>query len=159
MEKIKELAKKFLTRDIILYVIFGVLTTLVNIGSFYVMTSILKWNEDLSNFIAIALAILFAYFTNKDWVFHSKAKGFKEKFSEFLKFIAGRAVTMVIEFGGCFILFRTPIPPIISKCGINVIIVILNFLISKFYTFKDKKDTKIEEENNNENIEKSTMEK
>ena len=107
MEKIKELAKKFLTRDIILYVIFGVLTTLVNIGSFYIMTSILKWNEDLSNFIAIALAILFAYFTNKDWVFHSKAKGFKEKFSEFLKFVAGRAVTMVIEFGGCFILFRT----------------------------------------------------
>ncbi len=137
MEKIKKLVKKMFTRDIILYVIFGVLTTLVSIGSFYVMANILNWNEDLSNFIAIALAILFAYITNKDLVFHSKAKGVREKFNEFLKFIAGRAVTMIIEFFGCFILFKTPIPAIISKCAINVIIVILNFLISKFYTFKE----------------------
>lgn len=139
MEKVKELVKKFLTRDIILYVIFGVLTTLVNIGSFYIMVNILKWNQDLSNFIAIVLAILFAYITNKDWVFHSKAEGFREKFNEFLKFIAGRAATMLIEFFGCFILFKTPIPAIISKCAINVIIVVLNFLISKFFTFKEMK--------------------
>lgn len=146
MEKIKELAKKFLTRDIILYIVFGVLTTLVNIGSFYIITNTLNWNENLSNFIAIALSILFAYFTNRSWVFHSTAKGFKEKSSEFLKFIAGRALTMVIEFVGCYILFKTPIPSIISKCGISVIVIILNFLISKFYTFKDKKDIKTNEE-------------
>ncbi len=136
MDRIKKIVKKYLTRDIILYVIFGVLTTLVNIGSFYIMNSVLSWNEDLSNFLAISLAILFAYFTNKNWVFHSQARGIKEKFREFLKFIAGRAVTMFIEFFGCFLLFKTPIPPIISKCAINVIIVILNYLISKFYTFK-----------------------
>lgn len=138
MEKIKKLAKKILTREIILYVILGVCTTLVNFVSFYLMTTFLKWNENLSNFIAIFLAVLFAYFTNKDWVFHSKAKGFKEKFNEFVKFVAGRAVTMAIEFVGGFILFKTPIPPMISKCVISVIVVILNFIISKFYTFKEK---------------------
>ena len=90
------------------------------------------------HFISILLAILFAYITNRKWVFHTTAKGFKENFHEFLKFIAGRAVTMIIEWGGCFILFRTPIPTIISKCVINVIVVILNFVISKFFTFKKK---------------------
>ena len=138
MKKLKELAKKFLTKEIILYIVFGVCTTLVNICSFYVMSSFLKWNENLSNFIAIGLAVLFAYVTNKDLVFHSKAENFNEKLSEFIKFIAGRGVTMAIEFFGCMILFMTPIPSIISKCGINVIIVILNYVISKFYTFKDK---------------------
>ena len=136
MKKIKELIKKYLTKDIILYVIFGVLTTLVNIGSFYIMTSICHINDDLANFIAISLAILFAYITNRKMVFHSQAKGFKENLQEFFKFIAGRAVTIIIECGGCFILFNTAIPAIISKCGINVVIVILNFLISKFFTFK-----------------------
>lgn len=138
MEKLKELIKRFCTKDIILYIIFGVLTTLVNIGSFYIMTSFLHINEDLSNFLAIILAILFAYVTNRKWVFHTTAKGFNDNFHEFLKFIAGRSVTMVIEWVGCFILFKTPIPVIISKCAINVVIVILNFIISKFFTFKKK---------------------
>lgn len=138
MKKIKELMNRYLTKEIIIYIIFGILTTLINIGSFYIMASLLHINEDLSNFIAILLAILFAYITNRKWVFHTTAKGFKENFHEFLKFIAGRAVTMIIEWGGCFILFRTPIPTIISKCVINVIVVILNFVISKFFTFKKK---------------------
>lgn len=138
MEKIKELMNRYLTKEVIIYIIFGILTTLINIGSFYIMASLLHINEDLSNFIAILLAILFAYITNRKWVFHTTAKGFKENFHEFLKFIAGRAVTMIIEWGGCFILFRTPIPTIISKCVINVIVVILNFVISKFFTFKKK---------------------
>lgn len=99
MKKIKELMNRYLTKEIIIYIIFGVLTTIVNIGSFYIMTSILHMNEDLSNFIAILLAILFAYITNRKWVFHTKAKGFKENFYEFLKFIAGRTVTMIIEWG------------------------------------------------------------
>ena len=119
MEKIKKLINRYLTTEVIIYIIFGILTTVVNIGSFYVMSSILHINEDLANFIAILLAILFAYITNRKWVFHTTAKGFKENFHEFLKFIAGRAVTMIIEWGSCFILFKTPIPAIISKCAIK----------------------------------------
>lgn len=138
MEKIKELMNRYLTKEVIIYIIFGVLTTLINIGSFYIMASFMYIHEDIANFIAILLAILFAYITNRKWVFHTTAKGFKENFYEFLKFLGGRAVTMVIEWGGCFILFKTPIPAIISKCAINVIVVILNFVISKFFTFKKK---------------------
>lgn len=139
MEKIEKIIKKFLTKEIIFYAIFGVLTTIVNLGSFYIFTNILKWEENISNIIAITLAVLFAYITNKDLVFHSEAENKKEKINEFLKFIAGRAFTMVVEFIGCFLLFMTPIPQMISKLAVTVIVVILNFFISKFFAFKKKK--------------------
>ena len=93
-------------------------------------------NENIANLIAIPLSILFAYFTNRKWVFHTEAKGFKANFYEFIKFISGRALTMFIEFFGCMLLFKTPIPAIVSKLTMNVIIIILNFFISKFFAFK-----------------------
>ena len=136
MEKIKKVAKKLLTKEVILYIVFGILTTIVNLGSFYILNSILQWNENLSNFIAIILAILVAYITNKDIVFHSKAGTLKEKLQEFFKFMAGRAFTMIIEFVGGILLFKLPIPNIISKIILTIVVVILNFFISKFFAFK-----------------------
>ena len=143
MEKINKLIKKLLDRDVILYIIFGILTTLVNFVTFYILNSLMKVNANISNLVAIPLAILFAYFTNRKWVFHTEAKGFKENFNEFCKFIAGRAVTMIIEFFGCMLLFMIPIPEIVSKLIVSVIIIILNFFISKFFAFKQK-DNKME---------------
>ena len=129
--------KKFLTKEVILYVLFGVLTTAVNIGSFYIMTTYIHLENNLANNIAIVLAVLFAYVTNKNLVFHSKAEGFGEKFIEFCKFILGRLITMFIEsIGGSLMFTYIPIPTIISKCLITVIVIILNFFISKFFAFK-----------------------
>ena len=78
MEKIKKIAKEVLTKEVILYIIFGLLTTLVNLGSFYIMNNLLHWDENIANFVAILLAVLFAYITNKDLVFHSDAQGIKK---------------------------------------------------------------------------------
>lgn len=136
MGKINEVIKKVLTKEVILYIIFGIFTTIVNFASFYIMFEICGWEKNLSNFISILLSVIFAYIMNKDLVFHSKAEGLKEKLKEFLKFIAGRAFTMIIELVGGFILFQTIIPEMISKIIITVVIVILNFFISKFFAFK-----------------------
>ncbi|MCI8273064.1 MAG: GtrA family protein [Clostridia bacterium] len=138
MEKIKSLLKKILTKEVILYIIFGVITTLVNLGIFYIMFSILNLNKNLSNIIAIMTAIIVAYFTNKDMVFHSKAITLKERMTEFLKFIAGRAFTIIVEMGGCWLLFQTTIPEMITKLFVTVIVIVLNFFISKFFAFKNK---------------------
>ena len=138
MEKIRDLLKKVLKREVILYIIFGVITTLVNLVSFYIMNTIFRWDENVSNFIAIIIAVLVAYLTNKDLVFHSESKNIKEKLIEFWKFILGRAATMLIEFGGGFLLFKLPIPNIITKLVLTVIVIILNFFISKFFAFKKK---------------------
>ena len=145
LRKLKEnkLVEKFLTKEIILYAVFGVLTTLINIGSFYIMTSFFHIENDLANNIAIILAVLFAYVTNKDLVFHSQAEGFGERFIEFCKFILGRLVTMFIESIGGSLMFKyLPIPTIVSKCLITIIVIILNFFISKFFAFKSSNNEK-----------------
>jgi len=128
--------KKILTKEVILYTVFGILTTIVNLASFYIMNSILNWDENLSNFLAIVFAVLVAYITNKDLVFHSNAEKRIDKLIEFFKFILGRAFTMVIEFVGGLYLFQLPIPNIISKAFLIVVVIILNFFISKFFAFK-----------------------
>ena len=70
-ENLTKIIKKVCTKEVMFYVIFGVFTTVINLGVFYVLTDLLKWNDNLSNVIAIVTAVLFAYFTNKDLVFHS----------------------------------------------------------------------------------------
>lgn len=138
MDKLKQIKNKYLTKEVILYVVFGVLTTIVNLVSFYIMANILNWEENLSNFIAVIIAILVAYITNKDMVFHSEAETFKERLIQFIKFMAGRTFTMIIELVGGYILFKLPIPNIISKGILTVIVIILNYIISKFFAFKSK---------------------
>ncbi len=139
MEKIKALIKKVCTKEVILYIVFGILTTVVNLGTFYIMNSLLLWDENVSNIIAIVLAVLFAYITNKDLVFHSEARKIKERLIQFFKFMLGRAFTMVVEFFGCLVLFQTSIPNIVSKCLVTVVVIVLNFFISKFFAFKTNK--------------------
>jgi len=137
MEKLKEIIKKFCTREIILYVVFGVLTTVVNIVVSTVLESFLNVEGNLASTIGIIISILVAYFTNRKLVFNSKATTAKENFMEFFKFILGRVATMLIEMAGFFIMYTLcSIPFIISKCVITVIVVILNFFISKFFAFK-----------------------
>ena len=137
MKKLKELIKKMLTKEVILYIVFGIFTTLVNLGSFYIMNSLLHLEENISNFIAILLAVIFAYITNKDLVFHSNANGIKNRLIQFLKFMLGRAFTMIVEFVGGLVLFKIPIPNIITKAFLTVVVIILNFFISKFFAFKN----------------------
>lgn len=139
-KKLYGVAEKLLTVEVFLYIVFGILTTLVNIGSFAILTSCFNMEENSANIIAIILAVLFAYFTNKGLVFNSTASTFKEKSFEFFKFIVGRAFTMVIEFAGFFLMFNIlGIHKIISKTVVTIVVIILNFFISKFFAFKKKK--------------------
>lgn len=146
IEEIKVLIKKFCTKEVILYAIFGVLTTVINWGTFAILAkSFANLDKNVANAIAIIVAVLVAYITNKDLVFHSEAKGFNEKFKEFWKFIAGRAFTMVLEFGLDALLFLIPAVStsgfwqMAVKMVVTVIVIILNFFISKFFAFKKAK--------------------
>ena len=137
MEKIKIIIKKFCTKEVISYIIFGVLTTIINVVTATILEKFLNVEGNLASTIGIILAIIFAYFTNRKIVFNSKAVTFKEKTYEFGKFILGRLLTMVIEMIGFFLLYTIcKIPFIISKCTITIIVIILNFFISKFFAFK-----------------------
>ncbi len=147
MEKLKALIKKVCTKEVISYIIFGVLTTIVNIVVSYVLKALFHIEGNVASTIGIICSILFAYFTNRKWVFHSNANNFKEKCIEFGKFILGRAFTMVVEIVGVFLLndvihafygmFSDNIAYLINKMLMTIIVIILNFFISKFFAFKD----------------------
>ena len=155
-EKIQKILQKFLSKEVIMYIIFGVLTTLVNLIISFVLVGALKIDGSIASAIGIISSILFAYFTNRKWVFNSQAKGFKERLNEFWKFIAGRLVTMIIEQGGVMILYgvlNMPFTPV--KLSLTIIVIILNYIFSKFFAFKtnneetsNKEDGKLIKTNN-----------
>lgn len=146
MEKLNVLIKKICNKEVISYIIFGVLTTIVNIIISYVLKAIFHIDGNIASTTGIICSILFAYFTNRKWVFQSYANTYKEKWIEFGKFILGRAFTMIIEIIGVFLLndvihsfygmFSDNIAYLINKVLITIIVIILNFFISKFFAFK-----------------------
>lgn len=140
MDKLKKLIRKVCTREVILYVVFGILTTCINIVSFIILSSLFGIEENLASNIGIILAVLFAYLTNRKLVFNSTASTLKEKITEFVKFMLGRAFTMIVESIGFWLLFTafsiTYLDGVLSKLIITIIVIILNFFISKFFAFK-----------------------
>lgn len=146
MEKLNVLAKKIFSKEVIFYLIFGILTTIVNIVVSYILKAFLHIEENIASTIGIIISILFAYFTNRKWVFNSQANNAKEKWLEFGKFILGRSFTMIIEIVGVFLLvdvihsfygiLSDNMAFLVNKCIITVIVIILNFFISKFFAFK-----------------------
>lgn len=148
MEKLKELIKKVCTREVIFYLIFGVLTTVVNVGVSYVLNAFLHVEGNIASTIGIIVCVLFAYFTNRKLVFNSAASTAKEKWTEFVKFILGRLFTMIVEIIGVYILndvihtfygmLSDNTAYLINKIMVSVVVIILNFFISKFFAFKKK---------------------
>ena len=129
--------KKFINKETVLYIIFGILTTIVNIVVSTVLYKLLKVEGNISSTVGIIIAIIFAYVTNRKIVFDSNAVGFDEIFKEFIKFVIGRAFTMILEIVGVYILFSViGIEYIISKLLMTIIVIIVNFFISKFFAFK-----------------------
>ena len=96
MEKIKALIKKFCTKEVILYVIFGVLTTIINLVVTYVLNHFFSINGALSSAIGIISAILVAYFTNRKMVFNSQAKGFKLVWSKYCASSVGVSLSTLV---------------------------------------------------------------
>ena len=139
INKTKELYLKY--KEIVNYLIVGVLTTVVSIVSFYILrffilTSDSQLHIQISTVISWVLAVLFAFFTNKKYVFESKAKG-KGQMIEMVKFFLSRVTTLLIEML-CMWIMTSPmhINDKIAKLIVQVIIVVLNYVFSKLFVFK-----------------------
>ena len=134
----KKLILKY--KDFILYGIFGVLTTIVNIITYYLMAHILNLPTVISTVIAWITAVLFAYLTNRKMVFHSKAKNVKEITKEIISFFTCRLLTGFFDLG-CMYIFVDLIGlnDIIIKTISNIIVIILNYVASKLIIFNQNK--------------------
>lgn len=136
-----------------MYIIFGGLTTLVNFVCFWAFNSLLGRDRYLiSNIIAWLFAVAFAYVTNKLWVFESKKFDFRTSVREISEFIAARLFSLAVEEGGLWLfvdklgfgefsitVFKAEITgELIAKLILAVIVVILNYIFSKFIIFAKK---------------------
>lgn len=132
---------EILETEKIKYLIVGGMTTLVNLVTFHLLVDVLKWDVTISNILSVILAILFAFVANKFIVFSVKNTDVKSLLTQFSKFIAGRLVTMVIEVGGVYLLHNIlVIPAMLAKVATQVIVVILNYFISKYFVFIKKNE-------------------
>ena len=137
----------------ILYLFFGALTTAVNIISYYASYNIFKISNVTSTILAWALAVLFAFVTNRIFVFESKEK--KSFFKELWLFYLSRGLTMLLEVGAMWLfvdicLFNDWAVKIIA----NIVIILLNYVVSKFIVFKKDNKEGAEDKKENEDLEK-----
>lgn len=123
-----------LEKELILYVIFGILTTLVNIAAYLFLVRVLNINYLISNVLAWFFSVLFAYVTNKIWVFESRNTNIIKEIS---LFFGGRIFSGVVDTGMMYLMIDIlTIDDVISKIFIQVVVVILNYVISKLIVFK-----------------------
>ena len=123
-------------REIIDYIFFGGLTTLVNIVVFFIFDSLLSWPYLVANAIAIVLSILFAYVTNKLFVFKTSSNDLKENIYEFIKFIGFRLLSGLADMFSMWVLVDLIfVDPNLAKLLTQFIVVVLNYVFSKFFIF------------------------
>ena len=124
----KQWIRKMYESSVIRYIFFGGCTTMVNLVSFFILRK-LKVELNIANIISIILAILFAYVVNSKYVFQDKVQ-------PFCKFVSARLITMVIEVGGVWLLVSVMgLNDMIGKFLTQFIVLILNYVFSKFFVF------------------------
>lgn len=118
-------------RETIAYLFFGGLTVLVNILLFTLFD--LFFAELTANTIAFLLSVQFAYMTNTKFVFCAPYTR-----QNFLQFWGMRIGTIFIDNGGMWILLALGSNKFIAKCLVNIVIIVLNYIFSKFFIFQKK---------------------
>lgn len=139
MDKIIALVRKHW--DIVSYLIFGVLTTVVNYIVYLPCYNLLHFSASLSNVIAWVAAVAFAYLTNKPFVFHSHDWSVSTVIPELTRFVGTRIGSGLLE---TLIIFVTvdllTLDGNIMKLATSVLVVIINYVGSKLFVFIKKKD-------------------
>ena len=121
-------------REVLMYLVFGGLTTLVNIVAFFILRK-LSVSVYISNLIAWVVAVLFAFITNKLFVFESKDKSKIGK--ELISFFGFRILSLGVDMGAMYLLLQViNTGEVFAKIIANVIVIILNYIFSKLFVFK-----------------------
>ena len=141
MNNFANFLKKFFinNKQSIMYLIFGVVTTVVNVVVYYISYNLLSIPNVISTIIAWIVAVIIAYFTNKLWVFESKSFAPSVFFREISAFFSCRLLTGAMDvaimwFGVDSLSFNSTIIKILA----NIIVIIANYTVSKLFIFNKK---------------------
>lgn len=126
-------------QELILYVFFGAATTAVNFAAYGILERLFNCNYLFSNTAAWILSVVFAYITNRKYVFLSGEKTFKGVIREFLSFVSCRFLSGGFDMGAMVIFISiVGLNDYTAKIITNVGIVIINYVFSKLVIFRKK---------------------
>ncbi len=130
--KLFDLYKKY--KEIINYLIFGVLTTLISIVTYAIFAKVFHIDYLISNVLSWIIAVLFAYITNKIYVFESKSK---KNIKEITSFFFFRVVSLIMEMIILYVFVDTlHIDDLVTKIIAQIIVIVSNYVFSKVFVFK-----------------------
>ena len=144
MKKIFDFYK--LHREIINYLLVGGFTTVISIGTFALFINVLGLSTVASNIISWVIVIIIAYILNRYFVFLKHAKDFKGIIREIISFIVARIATLLLEtlvvwLGIDVMGFNSEIGVVIVKTIGQILVVLSNYILSKFLIFKNSDNT------------------
>jgi putative flippase GtrA len=133
-------------KEVISYLFWGVMTTLVSWISYSIFVTLMQ-SVSIANVLSWICAVLFAFVTNKLWVFQSKEWAFRIMIPEFLKFVTARLATGVMEIVGVPLLVYlgldqkiAGIEGMAAKVLVSIVVIILNYVLSKLLVFRNKQE-------------------
>ena len=141
MNKIFDIIKQLFIKykAIILYLIFGVSTTVISILIYALCTRVFGLGYYSSNILSWIGSVTFAFFTNRKIVFSSEANTISNKIKEFILFYISRIATLVFESVILYLgITLLQINDLMVKIFANVLVIILNYVLSKFLIFRKK---------------------
>ncbi|MGJ7922717.1 GtrA family protein [Neobacillus sp. LXY-4] len=127
-------------KEVVNYLVFGVLTTLTNIVSYGILAKMFHVDYKLATTIAWIISVLFAFITNKLYVFNSKETNLILITKEFLSFIIFRLLSYLVDLSLMILMVEwMNIDDLFSKVVANVVVVIMNYFASRYVVFKTAK--------------------
>ena len=126
-------------REIVSYIFWGVMTTAVNYAAYFLLRNVFLVPLVAGNAAAWAVSVLFAYFTNKLFVFRSKDWAWRVALRELWQMVASRIFSLGLETGILWLFVeKLLLNEFIVKLAANVLVVIVNYVLSKFIIFNKK---------------------
>ena len=135
MSNLFTLIKKY--KNVLSYLFFGACTTIINILVYNIFYYVINASNVISNIIAWIIAVLFAFITNKLFVFESKSIAGEVIFQELLSFLGCRIFTGLLDLGIMYVAVDC-----LTQSGMlwkfisNVLVIVLNYIASKLFIFK-----------------------
>ena len=126
-------------KEVLLYLFFGGLAFLVSIGTYALFNVLLGMNELIANIFSWIITVLFAFFTNRVWVFQARTDSVGAFLKQMISFYAGRVITLVVE-EIILLIFITYLnfASMPVKIAAQIVVIVLNYVISKLLVFKNK---------------------
>lgn len=135
MDTLKQLFHQY--KEPITYLFWGVMSTIANIVTYWICYDVCHISNMASTLVAWIVAVIMAFITNKLWVFESRNTSWKEDLKEFFSFIGFRVVSEIFDLAIMYwAVDLMGMNGLFWKIVANVIVVILNYIFSKFIIFK-----------------------